>query len=219
MLSRREGHRVSDEGSTELRRGRPRDPRIEVAVLRAAHNRLVTDGYARLTIGEVAADAGVSRPSIYRRWPSKQDLVMDALDYAFRTRQSELAALDLDRMSPRNAVIEAVKRLYGRTNDGRGIRVVAKVLAEADQTPGLLDMLRQHALRPRRELFLQTLRGLQTRKKLRPDVDLEVIVDMCVGGYFSAYLMTGDDDMAGDAELSARLVDALWPYLQGPAKR
>jgi AcrR family transcriptional regulator len=195
--------------------GRPRDPRVQDAVLRAAHERLVNEGYARMTIGQVAADAKVGRPTVYRRWADKHELVIDALDYAFRRRRAEMEALNLDRIPARDAVVEAVQRLCGRSGDGTGIRIVAKVMAEADQTPRLLDTLRRHALRPRRELLLHTLRELQERHALRPSLDLETIADMCLGGYLAAFLMTGADSPAEDRVRAVRLVDTIWPYLTG----
>lgn len=197
-------------------RGRPRDPEIERAVLRATRNRLATTGFARLTIGDVAADAGVSRPAVYRRWATKEALVAAALDSSSQERQSRVTALDLAKLAPRTAVTEAVKRLYDRSEDGPGIRVVAKVLAEADQTPELVDVLREHALRPRRDLFLETLRALQARQALRADLDLDVVTDMCLGGFLASYLVAGQGEEDAKDGLATRMVDALWPYLQGP---
>jgi AcrR family transcriptional regulator len=66
------------------RGGRPRDPAIDEAIIVATRARLVRDGYSRMTLGDIAADAGVSRPTLYRRWGSKFELVTDALDYGFR---------------------------------------------------------------------------------------------------------------------------------------
>ncbi|WP_256966769.1 TetR/AcrR family transcriptional regulator [Streptomyces caniscabiei] len=48
--------------------GRPRDPAIEEAIIRATRRRLATDGYSSMTIGDIVADAGVTRPTVYRRW-------------------------------------------------------------------------------------------------------------------------------------------------------
>lgn len=185
-------------------------------MLRATRNRLAATGFARLTIGDVAADAGVSRPAVYRRWATKEALVAAALDSSSEGRQSRVAALDLGKLPPRIAVTEAVRHLYDRSEDGPGIRVVAKVLAEADQTPELLDVLREHALRPRRDLFLETLRTLQARQALRADLDLEVVAEMCLGGFLASYLADGEGEEDARDGLATRMVDALWPYLQGP---
>ena len=48
--------------------GRPRDAALDEAIILATRARLVRDGYSQMTIGDIAADAKVSRPTLYRRW-------------------------------------------------------------------------------------------------------------------------------------------------------
>src|SRR3954465_11001599 len=57
--------------------GRPRDAAIDEAIILATRDRRVRDGYSRMTIGDIATDAGVTRPTLYRRWATKFDLVVD----------------------------------------------------------------------------------------------------------------------------------------------
>jgi hypothetical protein len=65
-------------GAGECRRGRPRSERVRAAILAAA-NRLLEAGSVReLTVEAVAHVAGVGKPTVYRRWPTKAALVMDA---------------------------------------------------------------------------------------------------------------------------------------------
>lgn len=59
--------------------GRPRDPRIDGAVLRATVELLAETGYAALPVSAIAERAGTSKPAIYRRWPSKAHLVHEAV--------------------------------------------------------------------------------------------------------------------------------------------
>src|SRR6266851_5959752 len=61
------------------RRGRPRDPAVDEAVLTAAVDLLAEVGYARLTMDQVAARAGVGKASVYLRWPNKVALVAQAI--------------------------------------------------------------------------------------------------------------------------------------------
>ena len=77
------------EPETAGKPGRPRDAALDVAILEATRRHLVSRGYSQLTIAEVAADAGVSRPTIYRRWRTKFDLVSDALDYGLRAQEDK----------------------------------------------------------------------------------------------------------------------------------
>ncbi|MCO5995505.1 TetR/AcrR family transcriptional regulator [Actinoallomurus rhizosphaericola] len=189
-------------------RGRPRDPLIEEAILRAARRRLAVDGYSRMTVGAIAADAGVTRPTVYRRWENKHDLVVDALDHAFRALQEAAPPVDLERLTAREAVTEAVRRLDVREPDRTGIMLVGHVMAEAEHNPELLEMVRTHAVLPRRRLLLDTLRTLQERGDLRTDVDLEAVADMCIGSYYAAFIRGGED-----GELPTRVVDTLWPAI------
>jgi AcrR family transcriptional regulator len=59
--------------------GRPRDSRIDGAVLRATVELLGETGYAELSVDAIARRAGTSKPAIYRRWPSKAHLVHEAV--------------------------------------------------------------------------------------------------------------------------------------------
>jgi len=59
--------------------GRPRDPRIDAAVLRATVELLAETGYSGLLVSAIAERAGTSKPAIYRRWPSKAHLVHEAV--------------------------------------------------------------------------------------------------------------------------------------------
>ena len=63
--------------TTEI--GRPRNPRIDDAVLRATVDLIGEMPYAELTVGAIAERAGTSKPAIYRRWPSKAALVHEAV--------------------------------------------------------------------------------------------------------------------------------------------
>src|SRR6516165_6918853 len=90
--------------------GRPRDAALDEAIILATRDRLVRDGYSRMTIGDIVADAKVTRPTLYRRWKNKFDLVVDALDYGFR-KQTEMYTADLSRLAGRDALVEAVRRV------------------------------------------------------------------------------------------------------------
>ena len=54
-------------------RGRPRDPRTHDAIMTATRHLLTRDGYDQVSMDAIAKEAGVSRPTVYRRWPSKED--------------------------------------------------------------------------------------------------------------------------------------------------
>ena len=62
-------------------RGRPRDPGVDEAILAAAVDLLGEVGYARLTMEQVAARAGVGKASVYLRWTNKVALVAEAIQH------------------------------------------------------------------------------------------------------------------------------------------
>ena len=62
-------------------RGRPRDPNVDAAILSAAVDLLAEGGYAGLTMDQVAVRAGVSKASLYLRWPNKVALVAEAVQH------------------------------------------------------------------------------------------------------------------------------------------
>src|SRR5438309_5906342 len=63
------------------RRGRPRDPAVDQAILAAAVDLLADGGYTRLTMDQVAGRAGVGKASVYLRWPNKVALVAEAIEH------------------------------------------------------------------------------------------------------------------------------------------
>ena len=80
MRSRDETHdRDRDAGETSARAGRPRDPRLDEAVVAATLQLLAEEGYAQLTVERIAARAGVGKASLYRRWPDKVSIVLEAV--------------------------------------------------------------------------------------------------------------------------------------------
>ena len=136
--------------------GRPRNPALDEAIILATRARLVRDGYSRMTLGDIAADAGVSRPTLYRRWNSKFELVADALDYGFR-KQRDQYDIDLSRLAPREALVEAVRRLDPAYFNPDAMVLMGNFAGEVIRTPELLEMLRKHAVEPRVALVEKVL--------------------------------------------------------------
>jgi AcrR family transcriptional regulator len=190
--------------------GRPRDPAVHGAILRATTSRLASDGYSRMTIGDIAADAGVTRPTVYRRWASKYELVVDALDFNFREQRELNPVGPLEKLPPVEMLKTALRHAtpFGTTT-GRGVLVIGNVLSEAERNPALLELVRVHGIAPRVQLLNDTLLHLHKQGALRPDLDLEVISDMVIGSYYSSFIRTGGHD----PELPERTVAALWPLI------
>lgn len=189
--------------------GRPRDAALDEAIILATRERLVRDGYSRMTIGDIATDAKVSRPTLYRRWSTKFDLVVDALDYGFR-KQHDMYTLDLSRLEPREALVEAVRRLDPAYFNPDAMVLMGNFAGEASRTPELLEILRRHAVEPRVTLVENVLSQLQELGAVRGDVDRHTIATLCFGSYFAAFYRGESTD-----EIPEAVVAVLWPAISG----
>ena len=143
-------------GLTDKSRGRPRDESVKCALLDAAYQLVVKHGYARVSIDAVAAKAGSGKQTIYRWWPGKADLVLDALEHWAETEiniaESETVAAFLRKVCD------------GATRAGPVLR---SLMAEAQFDPELRRKLKMRLIEPRREAFRRCLAhaGVKTRHR------------------------------------------------------
>jgi AcrR family transcriptional regulator len=141
-----------DETPAASRGGRPRDPALDEVIIRATRRRLVLDGYSAMTIADIATDAGVSRPTIYRRWAGKLELTIDALDYGFRAQGDTYPNPRLEELSPLEAFTEAVRRVDPCYFNPDAMVLMGNFMAETVRTRELLAVVveRRGACRHRR---------------------------------------------------------------------
>jgi AcrR family transcriptional regulator len=210
---RRDGKGATGETGRAHLCGRPWDAAIDETIILATRERLVRDGYSRMTIGDIAADAKVTRPTLYRRWNNKFDLVVDALDYGFR-KQRDMYTVDLSELEPRDALVEAVRRLDPAYFNPDAMVLMGNFAGEAIRTPELLEIVRKHAVEPRVALVEEVLKQLQERRAVNADIDTCMIAMMCGGSYFQAFY-------AGEPkqEIPERVVAVLWPAIAATPRR
>ena len=174
--------------------GRPRDERADRAILDAALELLAEVGPTGLSVEEVAARAGVSKATIYRRFQTKDDLVVGCL--------SGLAVALPDGM-PDGDVHDRLVFLVERWWDSYVVspngQVFHRVLAHAKSNPRLFEAFYDEVIEPRRELFRSVLRGAVASGEIRPDADLELVVTMIIGTsvYTNQTRSAGRDPMPG----------------------
>ncbi|UFS97820.1 TetR/AcrR family transcriptional regulator [Nocardia huaxiensis] len=197
------------------RGGRPRDPAVDEAIIVATRRRLVTDGYTRMALGDIAADAGVTRPTLYRRWPGKLELVIDALDYGLRAQTASTPPLSLDELTPREAFTEAIRRVDPCYHNPDAIVLQGGFISEADRVPELLNHLVTRAVEPRVSQVEDVLAQLITRGAVRPGIDIRTVATMVFGAYFGAFLR--GEDAGARAGLADKLAATLWPALTADA--
>ena len=169
--------------TTRLRRaGRPRSAAVDAAILDAALRLLAVEGYARMTVDGVAAEAGVSKAAIYLRYRGKADLATAALAHLREAGQPAPTG-DL-----RADLVAELRRLRHNAERVSAMPLVGTCLMEEQHTPELLPLFRERTLGPRRARLRELLEGGRARGEVAADADLEPAIDLFMGAYQSRYL-------------------------------
>lgn len=166
------------------RRGRPRDARCDQAILQATLDMLIEGGAANLSIDGVAARAGVGKATIYRRWSSKEALVLDAI----HTDDTIIATPDSGSL--RGDLELYYDSLIHRFDASEGSDVLPHLIEAACYDPEVrvsLDAYISSRQKPVRAL----LQRAQQRGEIRPGTDLTVMVDVLIGPTLYRRLLTG----------------------------
>jgi AcrR family transcriptional regulator len=163
-------------------RGRPRDPALDAAIQAAALELFITHGITGMSIEQVAKRAGVGKPTIYRRWSTKELLVADAIEAHVGTdlqwpTHAEIAAVPAQELVRRN--IAAAARTAA---DPKFRALVAQIYGSATTHPLLMQTYWDHYIAPRRRLVIAMLERAQADGTVARDADLDVLVDMLAGG-------------------------------------
>jgi AcrR family transcriptional regulator len=176
-------------------------------VLEVALRHLADPGFGRMSLEAIAAEAGVGRAALYRRWADKAALATAALEHL---RTSERAPRTGDTRRDLVAQLERVRRFYTQLG---GMAMVGALLTEEERHPELLARFRERVVAPRREQLRAILVEGQARGDIRPDLDLDVAVAALVGTFYARYL-SGDRFPTG---WSDTVIDTLWPSLAAGA--
>jgi AcrR family transcriptional regulator len=188
-------------------RGRRRSERSHAAIVRATQDLLVERGYRELTIEGVAARAGVGKQTIYRWWPSRAALVLEAY----------LAGSEALPLPPESgSVREDVRALIGWLADVLaqpiGGRVVAGLVADLQHDPDLAAGFQREVVPARRSAMRAALERGRDRGEIDARADLGVAVDQLHGAVFYRVLLSGeplDDEFA--TRLASQVLDGLAP--------
>jgi AcrR family transcriptional regulator len=168
--------------------GRPRDPETDRAILQATIELLGEEGYEGLSIEGVAARAGVGKTTVYRRWPSKAPLVVDAIK---RYKSPEDPAPPRGDESTRDALVRVLSHFIRAMGHSESGRMMAGLVAEISRNPELAQAVRNGILEHRRSFVFAVLsRGVELGE-IRPDVDVELVADMLAGPMVMRILLTG----------------------------
>jgi len=202
---------VTDIDEVELQRppGRPRSAEADRAILRAAVDLLADEGYGGVTMEGVAARAGVGKATVYRRWPSKSALVVDAVSAC---RESGWQPPDTG--SARDDLLAFVLGFMHHLRTSDAGRVMPALITELARSPELAVAFREGFVQPRRKRVLEAVRRGVERGEVRTGADPELVADAVVAFLLHRFLVTG---MEIDDGLPERLVDMLWQGIAAPS--
>ena len=188
-------------------RGRPRSAEAARAILTATADLLAERGLAAMSIEEVAARAGVGKTTIYRRWPSKGLLALDAFVISFRAEQPQpdTGSLRGDMLSALHAWVRAV------TQTAMG-PMLTGLIAEAQDDPELRGAWRDRVLEPMRTQHRVMLDRAIERGEIPATVDRDVVLDLFFGAA-EHRLLLGHLPMTGD--FIAQVVDMILAGIAG----
>src|SRR5208337_1483135 len=167
--------------------GRPRSEHSRLAILRSTLHLLQRTSFPDLTIEAIAADAGVGKATVYRWWPNKGALVVDA--FASLT-ENKLHFPDTGSVY-RDMSLQ-MNQFLGILRTRRG-RIVASLLGAGQSDPELLGAFRERFLRPRRQEAYQTLRRGIGRGELPASLDLDLLLDTLYGAIYMRLLIRHDE--------------------------
>ncbi|MEU6328991.1 TetR/AcrR family transcriptional regulator [Streptomyces sp. NPDC047049] len=193
MTERTESSRPAS-AARQPSRGRPRDAGRDRALLEATVAVLQESGYGRLTTAAVAKRAGVSTATLYRRWRSKEDLVVGtAVRWASDLGpQPDTGSLEGD--------LTALLKDKAETLEGPGGRLLHVLIGEAAHNEALARVLDTAIIQPVRDRAADVVRRAVARGDIPPLQDAHVLADLVVGSMVSRLFLTPGAARPGTAD-------------------
>jgi AcrR family transcriptional regulator len=186
--------------AASVRSGRPRSERAHQAILTAARELLIDEGFASFRLEHVAARAGVGKATIYRRWPSKEVLAQDLL--------TQLAGPHIevaDSGNTRDDLLAAVTNPMRAVTDTDFGPVIKAMLSQIASNPRIGDPFRATVVEARRMEITKVIQRGIARGDLRPDVDAAVATELLVGPVYFRLMFGGVLDL----DFAQQVVDSV----------
>lgn len=185
---------VAAGGDVASSAGRPRSEEAHQAILDATLALLAEVGFSALTVEGVAGRAGVGKATIYRRWPSKLPLVVEAFGGLPSFEDADTGSLEGDL----KAMLRAYLELFHKTPLAA---VLPALASERAHDPALAELF-DPVLLQRRSPLVQALERAVARGEISADLDLDLAADLIVGPIAVRLFFTG-------RKIHAKLVDPM----------
>lgn len=177
---------MSDKEQSELKKhsvGRPRSEASKTAILNATIDLLEESGYSNLTIEAIAARAGVGKATIYRWWPNKSILVLDAFLMSTESRLNfqENTSIRENFRQQLHTLANVFNGILGRT--------VVALVAETGTDSEIAKAFYTYYLKPRREDAILILERAIAQGEIQAGINLDVVSDMLYGPVYFRILI------------------------------
>ncbi|HMR50706.1 MAG TPA: TetR/AcrR family transcriptional regulator [Arachnia sp.] len=178
--------------------GRPADATLGPLIVDAVLDLLAEAGYARLTLSAVATRAGVSTATVYRRWPTKRELILAVAGQiaAAEAPDADTGSLESDL----HELFEQKRRLFS----GKVAAALVSLVGESAHDPDLAAAVRQSILDPTRDHLSAILNRATDRGQTVGSVDLDAAARLIVG-----LIVTNAALASGAAETTSATIDIL----------
>lgn len=199
------------------RSGRPRNPQLDAAILDAGLRLFVDDGLAGASFEAIAERIGASRSSIYRRWRTREELLLAAIDRL--RRQREEGAEDW-ASRPIGEVLDLFRELtVAAAGDPLSLGLLRQVLALEPDHP-IKRRYWSTVLEPRREVFTKMILAARHSGELPPGAKPELVQDLLAGAIAYRLLMHPvPPDERGAESYVREVLNALGLNPSGTARR
>jgi AcrR family transcriptional regulator len=191
----------TDETTGQVRRGRPRSEESRASVLRSTSDLLHEVGLRAMTTDQIATRSGASKATIYKWWPNKYAVAVDAFltEIVAESPDPDTGSADHDFA----VMLRGLFHFYA----GPSGRVFAQLIGEAQFDPGVAEQFRDGIIRSRRDMFAAVWDRGVARGELRGDIDRQVAIDLIVGP--ALYRLMVDHAPLTDSEADAVVATAM----------
>lgn len=166
--------------------GRPRSEQVHQSILDATNKLLLHSPVREISIEAIAKKAGVGKTAIYRRWPNKIAIILDAISGPMGVIPAPVSG-----GNAKDLLVRQLER-FARLTRGRGGKVIAEVMAEAQGDPEMTALFFQNFMVQHEEILASIIEQGKSSGDFRQGLDTALAVDMIYGAVFYRLMSTPD---------------------------